>query len=66
MSENAPQDFKTAYNVLQKNAQTLQNSQEPNIDELMNIVEESINAYKVCQSRIDAVEASLNQAFEIE
>ncbi|MFW2176415.1 MULTISPECIES: exodeoxyribonuclease VII small subunit [unclassified Moraxella] len=59
-----PQDFKTAYDILQKNAQTLQNSQEPNIDELMNIVEESINAYKVCQNRIDAVEQALNQAFE--
>lgn len=57
------QDFKTAYDILQKNAQTLQNSQEPNIDELMSIVEESITAYKVCQIRIDAVEQALNQAF---
>ena len=57
-------DFKTAYDVLQKNAQTLQHAQEPNIDELMTIVEESINAYKVCQNRIEAVEQALNQAFE--
>ena len=34
------------------------------IDELMTLVAESIDAYKVCQARIDAVEASLNQAFE--
>lgn len=58
------QDFKTAYDILQSNAQTLQNSQEPNIDELMAIVEQSISAYKVCQTRIEAVEKSLNQAFE--
>ena len=44
-------DFKTAYELLKHNAQTLQQSQEPNIDELMAIVEESIQAYKVCQSR---------------
>lgn len=59
-----PQDFKTAYDILQNNAQTLQNSQEPNIDELMAIVEQSISAYKVCQTRIEAVEQALNQAFE--
>lgn len=59
-----PTDFKTAYDVLKTNAQTLQNSQSPNIDELMTFVAESIDAYKVCQARIDAVEASLNQAFE--
>ena len=59
-----PTDFKTAYDVLKTNAQTLQNSQSPNIDELMTLVAESIDAYKVCQARIDAVEASLNHSFE--
>jgi len=59
-----PADFKSAYEVLKTNAQLLQNSQEPNIDALMTIVAQSIDAYKVCQARIDAVEASLNQAFE--
>lgn len=58
------EDFKTAYEVLKTNAQTLQNSTDPNIDELMAIVEQSIAAYKICQSRIDAVESALNQAFE--
>lgn len=61
-----PTDFKTAYDILKLNAQILQDSQEPNIDALMTIVEQSIAAYKVCQSRIDAVEASLNQAFDAE
>ena len=50
--------------MLKTNAQLLQNSQEPNIDALMTIVAQSIDAYKACQARIDAVEASLNQAFE--
>lgn len=59
-----PTDFKSAYEVLKTNAQLLQNSQEPNIDALMTIVAQSIDAYKICQARIDAVEASLNQAFE--
>lgn len=58
------QDFKTAYDILQKNVQTLQSSTDPNIDELMNIIEESISAYKVCQNRIEAVEKALNEVFE--
>lgn len=59
-----PQDFKTAYQILQNNVKLLEQSDEPDIDELMQIVEESINAYKVCQSRITAVETALQQAFE--
>ncbi len=57
-------DFKTAYDILQNNAQALQNSQQPNIDELMAVVAQPIAAYKVCQSRMDAVEQALTQAFD--
>ena len=35
---------------------------EPNIDDLLSIVEESVATYKVCQARIDAVEAALEKA----
>ena len=54
--------FKEAYDVLQKHAQTLREQQEPNIDDLLTIVSESVAAYKVCQERINAVEAALTQA----
>lgn len=54
--------FKASYGVLQKHAQTLRQQTEPNIDDLLSIVEESVAAYKVCQSRIDAVEAALEKA----
>lgn len=57
------QDFKTAFMTLQNNAQTLQNSQEPNIDALMDVVTESIAAYKICQTRILAVQQALDEAF---
>ncbi len=57
------QDFKTAFLTLKNNAQTLQNSQEPDIDALMEVVTDSISAYKVCQSRIVAVQAALDDAF---
>lgn len=54
--------FKEAYGVLNRHAQTLRNQQDPNIDELLGIVTESVEAYKVCKQRIDAVEAALQEA----
>jgi exodeoxyribonuclease VII small subunit len=54
--------FKEAYGVLSRHAQTLRNQQEPNIDDLLSIVTESVDAYKVCKQRIDAVEAALEKA----
>lgn len=54
--------FKEAYGVLSRHAQTLRNQQEPNIDDLLRIVTESVDAYKVCKQRIDAVEAALEKA----
>ena len=54
--------FKEAYGVLQQHAQTLREQQEPNIDDLLTIVTESVGAYKTCQERIDAVEKALEKA----
>jgi len=57
------QSFKEAYSTLQKHAETLRNQQEPNIDDLLTIVRESVDAYKVCKERIDAVENAMEKAF---
>lgn len=54
--------FKQAYGVLQQHAETLRNQQEPNIDDLLTIVTESVSAFDVCKERIDAVEQALEQA----
>jgi exodeoxyribonuclease VII small subunit len=54
--------FKEAFSVLQRNAETLRNQREPNIDDLLEIVQGSVAAYKVCTERIDAVEAALKEA----
>lgn len=58
----AGKTFKDAYGVLQQHAETLREQQEPNIDDLLNIVTESVNAYKVCKERIEAVEKALEEA----
>jgi exodeoxyribonuclease VII small subunit len=56
--------FKDAYGVLQRHAQTLREQAEPNIDDLLTIVKESVEAYGVCKTRIDAVEAALKAALD--
>jgi exodeoxyribonuclease VII small subunit len=61
MSETS---FKEAWGVLQRHAQTLRNQSEPNIDDLLTIVTESVQAYKVCQSRVEAVEKALQEALK--
>jgi exodeoxyribonuclease VII small subunit len=56
--------FKQAWEVLQRNAQTLRNQNEPNIDELLGIVTDSVQAYKVCMSRVEAVDKALEEALK--
>lgn len=58
------QTFREAYGVLQQHAETLRDQDEPNIDDLLTIVTESVAAYKVCRQRIDAVEAALKAALD--
>jgi exodeoxyribonuclease VII small subunit len=56
--------FKEAYEVLSRNAQTLREQQEPDIDNLLQLVTESVAAYKVCQERIAAVDSALQAALQ--
>lgn len=58
----ATKTFKEAYGVLQQHAETLRDQDEPNIDDLLTIVTESVAAYKICQERIAAVEKALEKA----
>lgn len=67
MKEDAmpvPQTFREAYGVLQRHAETLRDQDEPNIDDLLTIVTESVAAYQICKKRIDAVDAALKAALE--
>ncbi len=56
--------FKQGYEILKKNAELLESQEEPDIDNLMAIVEESMTDYKACKSRIDAVQQALNNTFK--
>ena len=61
-SKAEPKTFREAYAVLSGHAETLREQTEPNIDELLAIVTESVAAYKVCQTRIEAVDKALKEA----
>ena len=56
--------FKEGFDILQKNADLLESQEQPDIDNLMKIIEESMNAYKACKSRVDAVQQALNETFK--
>lgn len=60
---STPTTFKDAYQILKHNADTLESTETLDIDTLVQTVEESIAAYKVCQARIHAVEQALQHAF---
>ncbi len=61
--KTTPKTFKAAYDILKANAAELQQQDEPDIDNLMTTVEESIAAYRVCETRINAVQQALDAVF---
>ena len=56
--------FKEAFGTLQKHAAALRDQKEPNIDDLLQVVTGSVEAYKICNERIDAVEKALQAALK--
>lgn len=62
----APKTFQEAYDILKTNAETLKSQDEPDIDNLMSTVEQSIAAYRVCEARLDAIEQALNSTFAMD
>lgn len=54
--------FKQAYGTLKRHSETLRTQSEPDIDNLLTIVSESVSAYQTCKARIDAVEKALEEA----
>ena len=64
MSNDNTLSFKEGYAILKRNAELLDAQQEPDIDNLMKIVEESMAAYKACKTRVDAVQQALDETFK--
>lgn len=63
MNNDNTLSFKEGYEILKRNVELLDAQQEPDIDNLMKIVEESMAAYKACKTRVDAVQQALDDTF---
>ncbi|EIM39867.1 exodeoxyribonuclease VII small subunit [Acinetobacter schindleri] len=64
MNNDNTLSFKEGYEILKRNAELLDAQHEPDIDNLMKIVEESMAAYKACKTRVDAVQQALDDTFK--
>ncbi|WP_208488714.1 exodeoxyribonuclease VII small subunit [Escherichia coli] len=53
MNNDNTLSFKEGYEILKRNAELLDAQHEPDIDNLMKIVEESMAAYKACKTRVE-------------
>ncbi|EDN68511.1 ATPase [Beggiatoa sp. PS] len=51
--------YRENYQKLKKIAETMRDQEEPDIDQLVAMVDEATKAYKNCQARIEAVEKAL-------
>ena len=56
--------FNKNYKVLKDTADWLSQQKEPDIDQMVPKVESGMQAYKICKTRLDAVQATLSQYFE--
>ena len=65
-SDLNPDSFDQAYAVLKRNADFLSSQQEPGIDRLLPLVEESMQAYTICKARLEAIQQALAQHLEPE
>jgi exodeoxyribonuclease VII small subunit len=65
-SDLNPDSFDKAYAVLKRNADFLSSQQEPGIDRLLPLVEESMQAYTICKARLEAIQQALAQHLEPE
>ena len=59
-----PDSFDKAYAVLKRNADFLSSQQEPGIDQLLPLVEESMQAYAICKARLEAIQLALAEHLE--
>ena len=63
MAAEATLTFKTNYDTLRSIAEKMRTQQEPDIDTLVEQVDISLNAYRICKDRLDTVKKMLDERF---
>ncbi len=64
MSKKNADSYQYNYEKLKMIAETLSQSDDIDIDELVPMVDEATRSYTLCQSRIEAVESALNKRLD--
>lgn len=57
------QSFNAAFAVLERNAQMLRDNSSPDIDKLVSIVTESVEAYGAVKTRLNSIDEALKLVF---
>lgn len=65
MDVDTTETFKQHYDNLKKIRDELRSQTEPNIDDLIPMVESGIQSYNICKSRIESVKAAFNQLMPV-
>lgn len=55
------ENFSQSYETLKTIAETLRTQREANVDELIPMLEKATQAYKICKSRLEAVQVALKE-----
>ena len=61
MAEIDRNSFKSNFEILERNAQKLSDADDVDIDQLVDIVEQSTTAYNACKNRLAAVKTALDK-----
>lgn len=63
MLKSQSETFKHNYNNLKSIAEKMRMQQEPDIDQLIPMVDSALGSYKICKERLDGVKKLLNDRF---
>ena len=62
--QQPPTTYREAFSFLKGTAEGMRNQEDPDIDELVVKVTDSVAAFKLCHKRINAVEAAIKEAID--
>jgi len=63
MSNSNTETFKQHYENLRHIADKMRTQQEPDIDQLIPMVDSALDSYKICKERLDLVKKTLTERF---
>lgn len=64
MTNNNTEKFKQHYDNLRNIADKMRSQDEPDIDQLIPLVDSALNSYKICKERLEVVKKMLETRFE--